>query len=105
MRFVTRSLLCALAFGFGIFAAGDPPTPFLKNCAPCHGRKGGADTPVAKTLGVKRLDSPEVQKKKDEEILTQIAKGKGKMPSFAGKIPEADLKVILEYVRSLAKKP
>lgn len=101
---VRTPLFAATALCSASLLAADAPPAFVKSCAPCHGKRGAADTPVAKSLGVKRLDAPDVQKKKDEEILAVIDRGKGKMPSFAGKISEADVKAIVAFIRSLAKK-
>lgn len=98
------AVACILLLGFcGSSCAAEPPPVFLKSCAPCHGKRGAADTPAGKTLGVKRLDSAQVQKKTDEEIVAIVRKGRGKMPSFEGKLSEPDTKAILAYIRSLRR--
>ncbi len=77
---------------------------YKAKCAMCHGLSGQADTPMAKKLGVKNLSSPEVQKQTDAQLAQTIAKGKGKMPSFAGKLDDDKVKLVIGHIRSLAGK-
>jgi mono/diheme cytochrome c family protein len=59
---------------------------------------------MGKKLNLRALDSPEVQKLSDAELTTIIAKGKNKMPGYAGKIDDAEIAGLVKYIRSLAKK-
>src|SRR2546426_10844480 len=43
--------LLGLGFSSSICGAGGEE-PFAKNCAPCHGKDGKAQTPIARKLGV-----------------------------------------------------
>jgi mono/diheme cytochrome c family protein len=39
----------------------------------------------------------------DAQLTDIISKGKGKMPSYTGKLSDADIKGLVTYIRSLAK--
>ena len=39
----------------------------------------------------------------DAQLTEIISKGKGKMPSYAGKLKDEDIKGLVAYIRSLAK--
>jgi mono/diheme cytochrome c family protein len=88
-----------------LFAAAPTGADLYKaKCAMCHGPSGQADTPMAKKLGVRNLSSPEVQKQTDAQLTQTITKGKGKMPSFAGKLDGDDVKLVIGHIRSLTGK-
>ena len=77
---------------------------YKAKCAGCHGADGRADTPAAKALGVRDFQSPDVQKETDAEFVDIITKGKNKMPKYADKLKEAEIKGLVGYVRELGKK-
>ena len=51
----------------------------------------------------KPLSGADVQKKSDAELTDAIAKGKGKMQPFAGKLTDDQIKSLVAYVRTLKK--
>ena len=73
---------------------------YKSKCAACHGADGSKEMPA---MGVKPLTGSDVQKKSDAELTEVIAKGKGKMPAFAGKITDDQIKSLVAYVRTLKK--
>ena len=79
-------------------------TLYKSKCAGCHGATGTGDSPVGKKLGVKPLNSAEVQKKTDKDLQKIITDGQGKMPSFKGKIDDAKIEQLVGYIRGLSKK-
>jgi cytochrome c6 len=97
-------LAFALAFVPAAGAQGSAEATFKAKCAGCHGADGGAKTPAAKTLGVHDFQSPEVQKETDAELTDIIAKGKNKMPKYAEKLKDSEIKDLVAYVRTLGKK-
>jgi len=99
--FLTLALISLMAAP--LFADEDGAALFKKSCAPCHGALGAGDTPMGKKLGVKALDTPEVQKMTDEQMTQLNTKGKGKMPSFAGKLSPEQLNAIVGFIRTLKK--
>ena len=83
---------------------------FKKYCVVCHGESGAGDGPAAAKMKQKPAnlgDKALMSKLTDAQILTTIAQGKktegGAMPPFDKKLPEADRKLVLAFVRSLAK--
>ena len=76
---------------------------YKAQCIGCHGPDGGASTPIGKALKVQDLRRPEVQAMKDADLAAVIEKGKGKMPSFKGKLNAAQIGHVVEYIRTLAK--
>jgi mono/diheme cytochrome c family protein len=84
--------------------AQDAAANYKAKCAACHGADAKGETPVGKKMGIKDLASPEVQKMSDAELTTVIADGKNKMPSYKKSLKPEQIKELVGYVRSLAKK-
>jgi cytochrome c6 len=100
-------LLSLLALGFsGALRAQDAPTLYKTKCAACHGDDGGGSTTMGRQLGAKDLRSDEVQKQTDAQLTDSITNGMsgGKMPAYKGKLTDDQIKGLVGYVRSLAKK-
>jgi cytochrome c6 len=94
-----------LAFAIAPAARGDDAAPLFKQkCAMCHGADGKGDSSMGKTLKVRDLSSADVQKQSDADLTAIITKGKNKMPSYEGKLKPEEIKGLVAYVRSLAKK-
>jgi len=76
-----------------------------KLCVSCHGADGKGNPAMTKVLGEKELNivSKETSKKKDEELLTVITDGRGKMPASGKGLSKQEQRDLLTYVRSLAK--
>lgn len=75
-----------------------------KACTTCHGADGSGNTPVGKSLKARDLGSEEVQKQPDDELAATIANGRGKMPAFKSSLSDEQVKQLVTYIRSLAKK-
>jgi cytochrome c6 len=97
---ITLLLICVPAAR----AQGDAEATFKAKCAGCHGADGGANTPAAKTLGVRDFQSPDVQKETDAELADIITKGKNKMPKYGDKLKDSEIKDLVGFVRTLGKK-
>ena len=79
--------------------AQDAAATYKAKCAMCHGAdgKGGQDgNPRLRIRGSESRD----RMRSSTDIIT---KGKGKMPSYDGKLKDADIKGLVAYIRSLAK--
>lgn len=66
--------------------AGDAAALYTAKCAMCHGADGSGATPMGKSMKLRDLRSPEVQKMTDKELFAVTAGGKGKMPAFKSKL-------------------
>jgi len=91
-------LLAAPAFGQG------GASVFKSRCAGCHGPDGKGDTGIGRSMHMRSLASPEVQKESDKELTAIIADGKGAMPSYKDKLSGAEIKELVGYIRELGKK-
>jgi len=85
-------------------SAQDAAGLYKAKCSACHGADGKGDTPVGKKMGLRDFASPEVQKSSDDELTAIIADGKDKMPSYKKSLKPAQIKDLVGYIRSLAKK-
>ena len=100
-------MFAVLAVGLGLWSspalADDAAATYKTKCAMCHGADGKGDTPAGKKMGTRDFASSEVQKMSDAELTEAISKGKNKMPSYAGKLTEDEIKALVAHVRQLGK--
>jgi mono/diheme cytochrome c family protein len=89
---------------FSLPLLADGAATFKAKCAMCHGADGKGQTPMGKSLKLRDLTSAEVQKQTDEQLIATTTNGKNKMPSFKGKLTDAEIKAVVGAVRDLAKK-
>jgi mono/diheme cytochrome c family protein len=97
--------LLALAVS-GSLRAQDAPALYKSKCAACHCADGSGNTTMGKSLGAKDLGSAEVQKQTDAQLTDIVTNGMagGKMPAYKGKLTDDDIKGLVGYIRTLAKK-
>lgn len=91
------ALLISLVFSNIAFAQSGADT-FKTKCAGCHGPDGKKEMPA---MGVKALTGPDIQKKADADLIASVSKGKGKMPGYAGKLTDDQIKQVVAYVKTL----
>jgi len=96
--------LSVLAVSNSSVRAQDAAATYKTKCAACHGADGKGETAIGKTNRVRDLGSPEVQKQTDAELTTIIETGKGKMPGYAKSLKPEQVKELVAYIRSIAKK-
>lgn len=78
---------------------------FKAKCAMCHGEDGLGNTPVGKSVGVVSYKSPEALKLSNAAMTAIVKNGKNnKMPAFNGQLTDAQIKDVLQYIRTLQKK-
>ena len=94
-------LALALAIPTVAVAQGSGADIFKAKCAMCHGADGSASTSMGKSMGLKPLGSPDVQKMSDADLTALITNGKGKMPAYKGKLSDADISAVVKYVRTM----
>jgi mono/diheme cytochrome c family protein len=88
--------LAALLMCMTIASAQTGESTFKTKCAACHGADGKGATAVGKSLKIRDLSSPDVQKQSDADLTAIIANGKG---SLSGD----QIKQLVGYIRQLAK--
>jgi cytochrome c6 len=79
-------------------------TLFKTKCAVCHGADGKGDTPMGRANKLRDLGSGDVRKQSDAELSAIIENGKGKMPPYGKTLKPEQVKDLVAYLRSLAKK-
>jgi mono/diheme cytochrome c family protein len=105
--FVSRLVLGCLLFScIELYAQTSAPGGTLtanpvyqQNCAKCHGK-----TAEGRHFGGPSLVSEKVQAVPDEGLINIITNGKGRMPKYAGKLPEADIQNLVAQIKALSKK-
>jgi mono/diheme cytochrome c family protein len=80
--------------------AADGAATFKAKCAMCHGADGTKENPG---MGVKSLAGADIQKQSDADLTATVTKGKGKMPAYAGKLSDEDIKAVVAFVHTLKK--
>ena len=98
--FLALLLLCVPA----VRAQDTAEANYKAKCAGCHGPDGTGSTPAGKAMGVRDFHSPDVQKETDAELADIITNGKNKMPKYADKLKDAEIKDLAAYVHDLGKK-
>lgn len=80
------------------FAQGTGAENYKAKCAMCHAADGSASGPAGKSLKVPAFSASKLT---EAEMITETKAGKGKMPAFAGKLTDAQIKDVVTYVKSL----
>ena len=76
---------------------------FKAKCLMCHGADGLGNTPIGKAFKIVSLKDPSVVKSSNPALEAVIKSGKNKMPAFAGKLSNAQIDAVVEYIRTLQK--
>ncbi len=82
------------------FAQGSGADDYKSKCAMCHGADGLASGPAGKAMKVPPFNT---SKQTPAEMIAETKAGKGKMPAFAGKLTDAQIKDVITYVHTLQK--
>ncbi len=94
------AMLCVVASVSRAQDTASAEKTFKTKCASCH----GADGKGKAALKTQDLASAEVQKMSDAELTTITADGKGKMPAYGKSLKPDQIKDLVAYIRSFAKK-
>ena len=95
-------LVVALMLPAYMVAADAGADLFKAKCQMCHGPNGDASNSMAKTMKLKVLSDPDIQKLSDADLANVILKGKEKMKPVAGVTPE-QAKDVVKFLRTLKK--
>jgi len=97
LAMVILTLICST------YTFADAAADYKARCAMCHGPTGNADTVMGKNLKIRDFSSADVQKQSDAELTEIITKGKGKMPSYDGKLTKEQIEGLVKWIRTLKK--
>jgi mono/diheme cytochrome c family protein len=97
------AVFCLAAFiSAPVFAQSGADT-YKAKCLMCHGADGLGNTPVGKSFKIVSFKDPSVLKSPNAALETIVKNGKNKMPAFAGKLTDAQIGQVVEYIRTLQK--
>lgn len=85
------------------FAQQKGKAVYMAKCASCHGANGTAPAGIAKAMHVKAANDPAIKAHSEAQMLEVTRKGAGKMPGYAGKLTDAEIKDSVAYFRFLGK--
>jgi mono/diheme cytochrome c family protein len=77
---------------------------YKTKCVACHGADGKGETTIGKIDKIRDLSSADVQQQSDADLTTIISKGKAKMPAYGKSLKPDQIKDLVAYIRTLAKK-
>ena len=77
---------------------------YKAKCAACHGADGKGETTMGKANKLRDLGFADVQKQGDDELTAIITNGKDKMPAYGKSLKPDQVKELVAYIRSIAKK-
>jgi mono/diheme cytochrome c family protein len=96
-------ILLAASIAAPAFAQSAGADTYKAKCAMCHGPDGTASTPTGKAMKVPSFKDPAEIKASDADLIATTKSGKGKMPSYTGKLTDAQIKDVIAYIRTLQK--
>jgi cytochrome c6 len=76
---------------------------FKVKCQMCHGPDGTANTPAGHAIKAASFKTPSIIQTPDADLIAIVKNGKGKMPAFAGKLTDDQIKAAVAYIRILQK--
>ncbi len=93
-----------LPFSMDARAQASAADTYKAKCQMCHGADGAGATPAGKALKAIPFNDPQITGKSDADLIASTKNGKGKMPAFAGKLSDAEIKGVITYIHTLQKK-
>ncbi len=85
-----------------VFAQSGADT-YKSKCQMCHAADGSGNTPAGKSTKARPFNSPEVMKLSDDDLINVTKNGHAKMPAFAGKLTDAQIKDVIAHIHTLQK--
>jgi mono/diheme cytochrome c family protein len=99
LAIAATSLLAACA-ATPASAQGAGAATYKAKCQMCHGADG-QPTAAGKSMKALPLNSPDLKKAPTATLIASVTNGKNKMPAYAGKLTDAQIKEVVAYIRTL----
>ena len=93
-----------LAISSTSFAQSPGADIYKSKCQSCHAADGSGNTPAGKSMKARPFNSPEVMKMSDDDLIQVTRDGRGKMPAYAGKLTDDQIKAVIAHIRTLQGK-
>jgi mono/diheme cytochrome c family protein len=97
-------IISLLAISSTSFAQSPGADIYKSKCQSCHAADGSGNTPAGKSMKVRPFNSPEVVKMSDDDLIQVTRDGRGKMPAYAGKLTDDQIKAVVAHIRTLQGK-
>jgi cytochrome c6 len=81
----------------GLARADGAAALFEKKCATCHGKDGKGQTKMGEKMGIKDFAASSASA---ADLEKTIGEGRGKMPSFKGKISDEEIKSVADFIKA-----
>jgi cytochrome c6 len=106
LKYIARIVaVCSLTVSSTmVFAQNSGADIYKSKCQMCHASDGSGNTPAGKSSKVRPFDSPEVMKLSDDDLIKITKNGQGKMPAYAGKLTDDQIKDVIAHIHTLQKK-
>jgi mono/diheme cytochrome c family protein len=85
------------------FAQNAGADTYKAKCLMCHGADGLGATPAGKAMKAASFKDPAIVKAPDATLIATVKNGKNKMPPYAGKLTDDQIKSVVAYIRTLQK--
>jgi mono/diheme cytochrome c family protein len=99
---VTLAAIVAVA-STACFAQSAGEATYKAKCQNCHGPTGLANSGMGKSLKVKPITDPSVNKLSEGAMIDAVKNGMGKMQAYKGSLSDAQIKDSVVYFRSFNK--
>lgn len=96
-------ILLAASIAVPAFSQASGAATYKAKCAMCHGADGLATSTMAKNMKIQSFKAPAMVKATNVQLFTSTKNGKNKMPAYAGKLTDAQIKDVVAYIRTLQK--
>lgn len=96
-------ILLAASLAAPAIAQSAGAATYKARCAMCHGPDGTAATPMGKMMKIPSFKSPEAVKTSEAQYVAITKDGRGKMPSYNGKLTDSQIREVVSYIRTLQK--
>lgn len=97
-------IMSLLAISTTSFAQDSGADIYKSKCQSCHAADGSGNTPAGKSMKARPFNSPEVLKMSDDDLIQVTKNGRGKMPAYAGKLTDDQIKAVVAHIRTLQGK-
>lgn len=99
MKNLSKTALLAILAASSTALLAQGADTYKSKCAMCHGADGAASTPAGKAMKVPAVST--FAKESQADLIAITKNGKGKMPAYAGKLTDPQIKEVVVYMVSL----
>jgi mono/diheme cytochrome c family protein len=103
MKLKIATIAAIAVFTLPALAQNTGAATYASKCQMCHGADGAGATPAGKAMKAPSFLAPAIVKQSDADLIAATKNGKGKMPAYAGKLTDPQIKEVVAHIRTLQK--